>query len=100
MFPTEKCGAAGDDFKPSVYGTDPAAPIGDWKEAWEAARERAGVPAASTISGIPRARECLRRARPSRLWQRSGLESIDNCEDVTALRPHWAGRTEGSGQGS
>lgn len=43
VFPAEKCGAAGDDFKPLVYGTDPTKPIGDWKEAWEAARERAGV---------------------------------------------------------
>ena len=43
VFPTEKCGAAGDDFKPCVYGTDPTKPIGDWKEAWEAARERAGL---------------------------------------------------------
>lgn len=43
VFPTEKCGAAGDDFKPCVYGTDPTAPIGDWKEAWEAARKRAAV---------------------------------------------------------
>jgi integrase len=43
VFPTEKCGAAGDDFRPCVYGTDPTKPIGDWKAAWEAARKRAGV---------------------------------------------------------
>ena len=43
VFPTEKCGAAGDDFKPCVYATDPSVPIGDWKEAWEAAKERAKV---------------------------------------------------------
>ena len=43
VFPSEKCGAAGDDFKPCVYATDPTSPIGDWKEAWEAARKRAGV---------------------------------------------------------
>jgi integrase len=43
VFPSEKCGAAGDDFEPCVYGTDPTIPIGDWKEAWEAARKRAGV---------------------------------------------------------
>jgi integrase len=43
VFPTEKCGAAGDDFKPCVYATDPTVPIGDWKEAWEAARKRAAV---------------------------------------------------------
>ncbi len=43
VFPTEKCGAAGDAFKPCVYATDPTTPIGDWKEAWEAAKERAKV---------------------------------------------------------
>ena len=43
VFPTEKCGVAGDDSKPHVYGTDPTEPIGDWKEAWEAAKERAKV---------------------------------------------------------
>jgi integrase len=35
--------AAGDAFRPCVYGTDPARPIGTRKEAWEAARKRAGV---------------------------------------------------------
>lgn len=43
VFPAEKCGAAGDKFKPCVYATDPTKPIGDWKEAWEAAKQRAGV---------------------------------------------------------
>ena len=43
VFPTEKYGAAGDDFKPCVHSTDPTNPIGDWKEAWEAARKRAKV---------------------------------------------------------
>jgi integrase len=43
IFPAEKYGAAGDDFKPCVHSTDPTKPIGDWKEAWEAARERAKV---------------------------------------------------------
>ena len=43
VFPAEKYGAAGDEFKPCVHSTDPTMPIGDWKEAWEAARKRAGV---------------------------------------------------------
>jgi len=43
IFPHEKYGAAGDDFKPCVYATDPSKPIGDWKEAWEAAWEKARV---------------------------------------------------------
>ena len=43
VFPTEKCGAAGDDFTPHVYATNPTEPVGDWKEAWEAAKKRANV---------------------------------------------------------
>jgi integrase len=43
IFPAEKYGAAGDDFKPKVYDTNPSQPIGTWKEAWEAAKTRAGV---------------------------------------------------------
>ncbi len=43
VFPSEKYGAAGDDFKPCAWGTDPTKPIGNWKEAWEAAKKRAKV---------------------------------------------------------
>jgi integrase len=43
VFPTEKYGAAGNDFSACVYETDPTRPIGDWKEAWEAAKRRANV---------------------------------------------------------
>jgi integrase len=49
IFPFEKCGARGEEdifgFTGTVilYGTDPTRPIGDWKEAWEKARERAAV---------------------------------------------------------
>jgi integrase len=43
VFPTEKCRAAGDAFRPYVYATDPTTPIGDWKEAWEAPKGRAEV---------------------------------------------------------
>jgi integrase len=49
VFPFERCGARGQEdsfgFTAGVifYGTDPAQPIGDWKEAWEKARERAAV---------------------------------------------------------
>jgi integrase len=44
VFPSEHYGAAGDDFKPCSYRTDPEKPIGRWKEAWEAAKTRAKVP--------------------------------------------------------
>ena len=43
MFPSERYGAAGDAFKACAYQTDPTKPIGRWKEAWEAAKIRAGV---------------------------------------------------------
>ncbi len=43
VFPAERYGAAGDDFKACAYDTDPTSPIGRWKEAWEAAKKRAGV---------------------------------------------------------
>jgi hypothetical protein len=40
VFPKEKVGAAGNAFDTKVYGTDPTKPIGDIKEAWEAAKRR------------------------------------------------------------
>jgi integrase len=48
VFPFEKCGGNGKDnvfgFRGGVaYRTDPTKPIGDWKEAWEAAKVRAGA---------------------------------------------------------
>jgi integrase len=43
LFPAEKYGASGNSFQPCVYAQDPTKPIGDWKEAWEGAKKRAGV---------------------------------------------------------
>ncbi len=49
VFPFEKYGAKGEEdsfgFTAGVvvYNTDPTRPIGDWKEAWEKAKERAGA---------------------------------------------------------
>jgi integrase len=49
VFPFERCGAKGESdsygFTAQVvfYGTDTTRPIGDWKEAWEKAKERAAV---------------------------------------------------------
>jgi hypothetical protein len=31
-FPTERYGAGGDDFEPTVWDIDPETPIGSWKE--------------------------------------------------------------------
>ncbi len=41
VFPAERYGAGGDKFSPKAYKVDPSKPIGDIKEAWEAARLRA-----------------------------------------------------------
>jgi integrase len=41
VFPAERYGAGGDKFSPKAYHVDPSKPIGDIKEAWEAARVRA-----------------------------------------------------------
>jgi integrase len=49
VFPFEKCGAKGEEeifgFTAEVifYDTDPNRPIGDWKESWEKARQRAAT---------------------------------------------------------
>ena len=43
VFPSERYGASGDKFGPCVYNVDPKAPIGRWKEAWEAAKKRSNV---------------------------------------------------------
>jgi integrase len=48
VFPAEQYGGQGKDDKfgftgGCAYDTDPTQPIGTWKEAWEAAKERAGV---------------------------------------------------------
>jgi integrase len=43
IFATERYRADGGDFRPCVHSTDPTNPIGGWKEAWEAARNRAGA---------------------------------------------------------
>jgi integrase len=42
VFPAERYGAAGNKFEPKAYNTDPTQPIADIKEAWEAAKLRAG----------------------------------------------------------
>jgi integrase len=42
VFPAERYGAAGDAFSAKAYAVDPSKPIGSIKEAWEAAKMRAG----------------------------------------------------------
>ena len=49
VFPAEKYGAAGNKFEPKAYQTDPTKPLGDIKEAWEAAKFRA----AKLLKGVP-----------------------------------------------
>ncbi|PSH04622.1 MAG: hypothetical protein CXZ00_07375 [Acidobacteria bacterium] len=49
VFPAERYGAAGDKFCAKAYDVDPSKPIGSIKEAWEAAKLRAG----RILKGIP-----------------------------------------------
>jgi integrase len=43
VFPSERYGAGGDDFKPTVYDIDPTKAITSWKEAWESVKEDTGI---------------------------------------------------------
>ena len=94
VFPTEKYGAAGDDFKPCTYATDPTVPIGDWKEAWEAAKKRAGV-SCRFHDLQPHSLHADARIRHATFSRGNdhGLESVHYREDVAALRAYRAGRT-------
>jgi integrase len=49
VFPAERYGAAGDQFCAKAYDVDPSKPIGSIKEAWEAAKSRAG----RILKGVP-----------------------------------------------
>ena len=68
VFPFEKCGAKGelDSFGFTadvvIYDTDPTRAIGDWKEAWKMAKQRA----AAILRG--------RGEEPERTWQKSECE--------------------------
>jgi integrase len=53
VFPSERYGAAGDDFTSCAYNTDPSKPIKRWKEAWEAAK-KPSPPSGKPLLGIPR----------------------------------------------
>jgi integrase len=56
LFPSEKYGEGG-----VVYAIDPTTPISSWKEAWEAAKQRAGVQCRFHISDTQDARACSKR---------------------------------------
>jgi integrase len=43
VFPSERYGAGGDKFEPTVYDIDPTRAINSWKEAWESVKENAEV---------------------------------------------------------
>lgn len=43
VFPSERYGAGGNGFQPTVYDTDPSQPIKSWKESWESAKRAAQV---------------------------------------------------------
>lgn len=60
LFPSERYGGTGKEETfgfsqgATVYGTDPTRPIGDWKEAWEKAKKRAGT----ILSGRAEQEDC------------------------------------------
>lgn len=43
VFPSERYGAGGDKFEPTVHSIDPTRAIGSWKESWESVKEDTGV---------------------------------------------------------
>jgi Phage integrase family len=51
--PAERYGAAGNQFCAKVYDVDPSKPIGSIKEAWEAAKSRAG----RILKGVPEGKD-------------------------------------------
>jgi hypothetical protein len=71
MFPAEKYGAAGDDFVPKTYNTDPTKPIGNWKEAWEKAKKGGGLNVDSMICDTLAAHGCLREVSRILSWRQS-----------------------------
>jgi integrase len=52
VFPAERYGAAGDQFCAKAYDVEPSKPIGSIKEAWEAAKVRAGRILKGTSDGL------------------------------------------------
>lgn len=43
LFPSERYGAGGNKFEPTVYDIQPTKAINSWKEAWESVKEETGV---------------------------------------------------------
>lgn len=43
VFPSERYGASGDDFKACVYSSDPEKPMARFKASWESAKKEAGI---------------------------------------------------------
>jgi integrase len=43
VFPSERYGAGGDDFEPTVFDVDPTKAIGSWKEAWESVKRKTDI---------------------------------------------------------
>ncbi len=42
-FPSERYGAGGNKFDPTVFNIEPTKPIGSWKEAWETVKDNTGI---------------------------------------------------------
>lgn len=87
VFPFEKYGARGseDSFGftagAPAYDTDPTRPIGDWKKAWEKAKERAGAILAGGPSKLQSAK--LDHSRPTAGAQADETWSIEGGRAVS-----------------
>lgn len=85
VFPSERYGAAGDNFTACAYATDSTTPIHSWKVAWEAARRRA----AEILNGEPRKEASsprLRRLRRQPAEAAKAEEKIAQKQPIDPLR--------------
>jgi integrase len=90
VFPSEKYGGFGDEFKAGFYNTDPTRPVGDWKEAWEAARRRAkGYMPVPRLTPHRVHENARGRSSVSCRRQYHGLERGNRNQNVEKIRSHW-----------
>jgi hypothetical protein len=93
VFPFEKYGAMGREeifgfvAGAVAYDTDPSRPIGDWKEAWEKAKERAGA----ILAGRSNEPQLKKGGRPKA--KRQSLESRPVVKMRMQITPSSAGST-------
>jgi len=94
VFPFERCGAKGQEesfgFTAEVIfcGTDTTRPIGDWKEAWEKARERAAVILPGHAGEIKKSRPNFGPVKPSAKRSKKLMEKNPSKPESLKCRFH------------